>query len=171
MESTVLASGNAFYILHRVRFGGPSVGGLCATGLGCAEQEADASDSSDLEELRVGQGKRGSPWSSCVGAIPQWEPKQLKRSIQTIVYPRRVPHISAAGSAKSGVPDISPQSCLAGHGMGENRDVSKLFASLRAPQRDKLQVRLIRNVRPPLLTSCLNNSLWTQAPSLLVLAS
>ncbi len=32
-ESTVLASVNAFYVLHCVRFGGPSAGGLCATGL------------------------------------------------------------------------------------------------------------------------------------------
>ncbi len=41
---------------------GPSERGLCETGLGCAEQEADASDSSDLEEPRVGKGryKRGS---------------------------------------------------------------------------------------------------------------
>ncbi len=44
VESTVLASVNAFYFLHRVRFGGPSEGGLCATGRDCAEQEADASD-------------------------------------------------------------------------------------------------------------------------------
>ncbi len=57
MEITVLASVNAFYFLHSVRFGGPSEGGLCATGLGCAEQEADASDSSDLEELRAGKGR------------------------------------------------------------------------------------------------------------------
>ncbi len=29
--STVLASENAFYFLHRVRFGGPSEGGLCGS--------------------------------------------------------------------------------------------------------------------------------------------
>ncbi len=59
-----------------MRFGGPSEGGLCATGLGCAEQEADASDSSDLGDLRAGKGryKRGSPWSSGVDAIPQRKP-------------------------------------------------------------------------------------------------
>ncbi len=49
VESKVLASVNAFYFLHRVRFGGPSEGGLFATGRDSAEQEADASDSSDLE--------------------------------------------------------------------------------------------------------------------------
>ena len=41
VESTVLASVNAFYFLHRVRFGGPSERGLCATGCDNAEQEAD----------------------------------------------------------------------------------------------------------------------------------
>ncbi len=50
-----------------------------STGLGCAEQEleANASDSSDLEELRAGKGryKRGSPWSTGVDAIPLREPK------------------------------------------------------------------------------------------------
>ena len=78
VESTVLASVNAFYFLHRVRFGGPSEGGLCATGRDSAEQVADASDSSDFEELRACKGKRGSPWSSGAGAIPQRPPKLLK---------------------------------------------------------------------------------------------
>ncbi len=71
MERTVLASVNALYFLHRVRFGGPSERGMCATGRDNAEQEADASDSSDLKELRVCTGKRGSPWSPGAGAIPQ----------------------------------------------------------------------------------------------------
>ena len=150
VESTVLASVNAFYSLHRVRFGSPSERGLCATGRDYAEQEADASDSSDLEELRACKGKRGSPWSSGAGAIPQRAPKRLKRSSQTTVHPQQVPLISNACSAKSGVPDISPPSCLAGHGMGEKmaghgmsgrrRDVPQRFASLREPQRGKRQV-------------------------------
>ena len=114
VESTVLASVNAFKSLHRVRFGGPFEGGLCATGRDSAEQEADASDSSDLEELRACKGKRGSPWSSGSGAIPQRAPKLLKRSSPTTVYQRQVPLTSVAGSAKSRVPDISPPSCLAG---------------------------------------------------------
>ena len=114
--STVLASVNALYFLHRVRFGG----GLCATGRDSAEQEANASDSSDLEKLRACKGKRGSPWSSGAGAIPQRAPKLLKRLSQMTVYQRRVPLTSVAGSAKSRVSDISPQSCLAGQGMGEN---------------------------------------------------
>jgi hypothetical protein len=132
----------AFYFLHRVLFGGPSEEVLCATGLGCAKQEEGASDSSDLEEPRAGKGryKRG------VGAIPQREPKRLKRSRQTIVYPRRVLLVSAAGSAKSGVPDILSPSCLAGHGMGENLDVPQRLASLRA-QQDKRQVVSIRKKR------------------------
>ncbi len=58
------------------------------------------------------------------------EPKRLKRSGQTIVYPQRVPIISTPGSAKGGVPDISPLSRLAGHGMGEDRDVTQRFATL-----------------------------------------
>jgi hypothetical protein len=44
LESTVLTSVNAFYFLHRVRFVGLPEGGLCATDLGCAEQEVDAAD-------------------------------------------------------------------------------------------------------------------------------
>ncbi len=111
VESTVLASVNPFYFLHRLQLGGPSEGGLCATGRDCAEQETDDSDSSDLEELRASKGKRGSPWSSSAGVIPQWAPKLLNRSSQTIVYPGRVPLISAAGSAKNRVPDISSPSC------------------------------------------------------------
>ncbi len=80
VENTILASANAFYVLHPVLFGGPSEGSsgsLCATGRDCAEQEADASDSSDLDELRACKGKRGSPWSPCAGAIPQRAPKRL----------------------------------------------------------------------------------------------
>ncbi len=53
MESTALASGNAFSFLHRVLFGCLSEGSLCGTGLGYAEQEAEASDSSDLDGCRV----------------------------------------------------------------------------------------------------------------------
>ncbi len=49
----VLTSVDVFYVLHCVRFGGPSERCLCATGRDNAEQEADASDSSDLEELRL----------------------------------------------------------------------------------------------------------------------
>jgi hypothetical protein len=97
VERTVLASVNAFYFLHSVRFGSPSEGGPCATGRDCAEQEAYASDSSDLEELRACKDKRGSPWSSGAGAIPQRAPKLLKHSSQTTVYILRVPLISAAG--------------------------------------------------------------------------
>jgi hypothetical protein len=78
-----------------------------------------------------------------VGATSQREPKQLKRSDQTIVNPRNVPIISTAGLA-GGVPDISPLSRLAGHGMGKNRDVPQRFAS---PQQDKQKVGSIRNVR------------------------
>ncbi len=70
-----------------------------------------------------GQVRVDTSGSSGVGAIPQREPRRLNSSGQTIVYQWRVPLISAAGSAKSGVPYIFPPSCLAGHGMGENRDV------------------------------------------------
>jgi hypothetical protein len=69
VESTVLALVNAFYFLLRVLFGGLSGGGLCETGLGYAEQEAEASDSSDLEDSKVGKlsrlaghGMVGVPW-------------------------------------------------------------------------------------------------------------
>ncbi len=145
VESTVLTSVNAFYSLHRVRFGGPSERGLCATGRDNAEQEADASDSSDLEELRACKGKCGSLWSSGAGAKPQRAPKLLKLSSQTTVYQGRVPLTSVAGSAKSRVFDISPPSCLAGQGIGENlagqgmgerrQDVPQRFASLTAAHR------------------------------------
>ena len=108
VESTVLASVNALYFLHRVRFGGPSERGLCATGCDNAEQAANASDSSDLEEIRGCKGKRGSPWSPGAGAIPQRAPKLPKRSRQKTVDQGRVPLTSVAGSAKSGVSDISP---------------------------------------------------------------
>ncbi len=53
VESTVLASVNALYSLHRVRFGGPSERGLCATGCDNAEQAADASDSSGCVQVSV----------------------------------------------------------------------------------------------------------------------
>jgi hypothetical protein len=172
VESAVLASVNAFYFLHRVRFGGPSECGRCATGRDCAEQELDASDSSDLEELRACTGKCGSPWSSGAGAIPQRAPKRLKRSSQTTAYQLRVLLISAAGSAQSRVPDISPPSCLAGHGMGEilaghgmgerQQDVPQRFASLRSAHWG-WHAWSIRNVRPPPLMSSQNHRLGTQA--------
>ncbi len=78
----------------------------------------------------MGEGtyKRGSFWSLCVGATSQQQPKRLKRSGHTIVYPQRVPIISTAGSAKGGVPYIFPLSSLAGHYMGENRDVPQQFS-------------------------------------------
>ncbi len=145
MESTVLASVNALYFLHCVRFGGPSERSLCATGYDNAEQAVDASDSSDLEELRVCKGKRGSPWSPGAGAIPQRAPKLPKRSRQKTLDHGRVPLTSVAGSAKTGVSDISPLSCrtgqgmggnLAGHGMGEMwQDVQQRFASRTAAHR------------------------------------
>ena len=97
---------------------------------------------SDLEELRACKGKRGSPWSPGAGAIPQRAPKLPKRSRQTTVDQGQVPLTSVAGSAKSGVSDISPPSCwtgqgmggnLAGHGMGERlQDVPQRFASITA---------------------------------------
>jgi hypothetical protein len=117
VESTVLTSVNAFYISLSVRFGGPSEGGLCATGRDCAEQEADASDSSDLEGLRAGKGKRSSPWGSSAGAIPRQAPKpkrlnthgeyhsSLQQARQRVEYQRRW-------------------------------DLPRRFASLREPQRD-----------------------------------
>ncbi len=90
---------------------------------------------------------------------------------QTTVYQRRVPLTSAAGSAKSRVSDISPPSCLAGQGMGENlaghgmgerwQDAPQRFASLTAAQRE-LQVGS-SNVQPPPLTSSQNYRLGTQA--------
>jgi hypothetical protein len=166
VESTVLASVNAFYFLHRVRFGGPSERGLCAPGCDNAGQAADASDSSDLEELRVCTGKHGSPWSPSAGAIPQRAPKLLKRSRQTSVDQGQVPLTYVAGSAKSGASDTSSPSCqtgqgmdgnLAGHGMGERRqDVPERFASITAAHR----VRQVRstNARPPPLASSQHHS-------------
>ncbi len=70
VESTGLDSVNTFYFLHQVRFGGLSEEGLCGTGLGYAEQEAEVSDSSDLDESRVVKGryKRDLSWSHGVGA-------------------------------------------------------------------------------------------------------
>ena len=82
-----------------------------------------------------------------------------------------MPLTSVAGSAKSGVSDISPPSCrtgqgmggnLAGHGMGERRqDVQQRFASITAAHR-VLQVGST-NVRPPPLASSQHHRLGTQA--------
>jgi hypothetical protein len=88
------------------------------------------------------------------------------------VYQRRVPLTSVAtGSAKSRASDISPPSCLAaqgmgenlaGHGMGERReDVPQRFASLTAAHWERKVGST--NVRPPPLTSSQNHRLGTQA--------
>ena len=80
VEGTVLASVNALYFLHRVRFGGLPVGGLLGTGLGQADLGVDTSDSSDLEESLMVRGrcKRGSSWSHGVGSTSQRGSKRLK---------------------------------------------------------------------------------------------
>jgi hypothetical protein len=77
---------------------------------------------------------------------------------------------SLAGSAKDRVSEISPPSCLAGQGMGENlaghgmgerrQDVQQRFALLTAAHLER-QVGST-NVRPP-LTSSQNHRLGTQA--------
>ena len=72
VEGTVLASVDAFYFLHRVRFGGLPAGGLLGTGLGQADLGEDTSDS-DLDESRMVRGrcKRGSSWSHGGGTTSQ----------------------------------------------------------------------------------------------------
>jgi hypothetical protein len=89
VEGTVLASVNAIYIQHHVRFGGLSEGGLLGTGLGYVELEVDTSDVSGLDESRMVRDrcKRGSSWSHSVGATSQQGSKQLKGYDQTYVYP------------------------------------------------------------------------------------
>ena len=87
VEGTVLASVDAFYFLHRVRFGGLPKGGLLETGLGHTELGEDTSDSSELDESRMVRGrcKRGSSWSHGVGSTSQRGSKRPKGSDQTYV--------------------------------------------------------------------------------------
>ena len=148
VESTVLASVQAFYFLHRVRFGGLPRGDLLGSDQAHIGFEED-SDSSDLDDTSTvgGNCQRRLSRGPDTGAIPQRVTRQ--RSSSSCMLSECSTSNPSAISATGSNP---PLPCLSGaekDPAGQNT-VPRYPVSCKVPRPHRRPAGSNRRVRPPL---------------------
>ena len=149
VESTVLASVQAFYFLHRVRFGGLSKGDLLGSSQAHIGLEED-SDSSDLDDASTvgGSCRRKQSRGPDTGALPQCVTRQRSDTSCMMLEcnPSNPSAISVTGSNPP-LPCLNvAETCPAGQ-----NTAPRYPASCKIPSPHRRPAGSSRRVRPPLI--------------------